>query len=679
MVQDHVNKNARTIAYSIFRTDNEGITRAESRHQLEYYMRDGEGNFLHPNAARYFLYKSLQTLRSMNQMAENDVMENEAVFKRFETLFDDDETENSVETVETIAQRSKMTLSERMLKKFSADQTDFLTEYNNCIAAIDAYRVNAIFKAVYEEGIKYIKTMCESFHKFYKSFDGKMVDIARQRSLLESKYNNMEGMPASYVCASEKCLKKMVEKMPYDGGTVEIDSELAEAIYTRIHAYSQIEVKNENDHYFSAIFDEDILDYFRKQLMELYASEIDLDIIEAIEKEARYVEGIFEDSKIRAYVVRTFNAAKVLAEPFIERPLGVETDPINSCAYNDGLDPKDDSPKSALIQAELKDFGGTSDSDVPKNMILFYKSFYGLRANQLSKFAPPQQSETNKRVGGDYYKAYFELVSKIHPVASKSKVITPHIDRWWHTVAMMPDLDEENQRKQEYDMYAALFWGLVGGHIDMYETGYKQFTYRLKVEDVDGDNDSSTLYVSNGTACDKLYEVLDAISIYPALVENILGRVDSSLEAEVNDNESIENSILMKGLNKFRIREYALGNDNLVRSVFDIPLLLKKSMTSKNYDEEKVIEVLKVEISEIKKYVSRFCNEKEYPEVAGRIIYDQFERFLQSLEIEKEKWRDVYHDYLFTRTYIIVAKALEELGMKEFAQEVRSKGDELSR
>lgn len=679
MVQDHVNKNARTIAYSIFRADSENITRAESKHQLEYYMRDEEGNFLHPNAARYFLYMTLKTLRGMNQAMANEVKKNENEFKKFEKMFDDPDSDDKIETVETIAQRSKMTMSEKMFKKFSADQTDFITAYNNCITAIEAYKVNAIYKAVYEEGIKYVKNMCESFHKFYKSFDGKMVDIERQRKLLESKYNNREGMPASYVCASEKCLKKMVEKMPYDGGTVEIDSALAEAIYTKIHAYSRIEVKNESEHYFSSIFDESILDYFRKQLMELYAPEIDIDIIEAIEREARYEQDIFEDSKIRAYVVKTFNAAKILAEPFIERPMGVETEPLHSCAYNDELDPEDDSPKSMLIRSELKDFGGVDDADVPKNMILFYKSFYGLRANQLSKFAPPQQSETNKRVGGDYYKAYFELVSKIHPVASKSKVITPHIDRWWHTVAMMPDLDDENQRRQEYGIYAALFWGLVGGHIDMYETGYKQFTYRLKVEDVDVDNDSSTLYVSNGTACDKLYEVLDAISIYPTLVENILGRVESTLDAEVNDNESMENSILVKALEKFRVREYPLGDDNLVRSVFDVPLLLKKSMTSKNYDEEKVIEVLKAEINEIKKYISKFCNEKEYPEVAGRIIYEQFEKFLQSLEVEKEKMRDVYHDYLFTRTYIIVAKALEDLGMKEFAREVRNKGDELSK
>ena len=34
------------------------------------------------------------------------------------------------------------------------------------------------------------------------------------------------------------------------------------------------------------------------------------------------------------------------------------------------------------------------------------------------------------------------------------------------------------------------------------------------------------MIVSNGTECDKLYEVLDAIAIYPELVERILERIE---------------------------------------------------------------------------------------------------------------------------------------------------------
>lgn len=60
-------------------------------------------------------------------------------------------------------------------------------------------------------------------------------------------------------------------------------------------------------------------------------------------------------------------------------------------------------------------------------MIMFYQSIYGLRANKLSKFSPGCAAEG--RSDGEYYKAYYEVVSQIKPKSDKTPVITPHIDR----------------------------------------------------------------------------------------------------------------------------------------------------------------------------------------------------------------------------------------------------------
>ena len=73
-----------------------------------------------------------------------------------------------------------------------------------------------------------------------------------------------------------------------------------------------------------------------------------------------------------------------LSNPFIERPLGEQKAPIAACTYSKELDPKDDSPRSMLIAKELGNYGGTPDEDIPLNMIMFYQSIYGLRANKLS-------------------------------------------------------------------------------------------------------------------------------------------------------------------------------------------------------------------------------------------------------------------------------------------------------
>ena len=210
---------------------------------------------------------------------------------------------------------------------------------------------------------------------------------------------------------------------------------------------------------------------------------------------------------------------------------------------------------------------------------MFYKSFYGLRANDLSKFAPGEKTDTYTRPDGEYYKAYFELVTKIHPETHRSKVITPHIDRWWHNVSMMPDLDERNQQRQEYQVYAAFFWGMLNKHIQLLDDGNSNRPiYRLSsrlVKDIGEYSDNNNvLVVSNSTPCDNLYEVIDALSIYPALVNKIIENTEKTIKKEVDTSASPETGMLVKSLSEFKIREFPVDPNckNDVRSIFDLPI-----------------------------------------------------------------------------------------------------------
>ena len=56
LAQKHKEDAARNIAYTIFKAKNDTATTDKQPHQLETYLRDEEGNFIHPNAVRYFLY-----------------------------------------------------------------------------------------------------------------------------------------------------------------------------------------------------------------------------------------------------------------------------------------------------------------------------------------------------------------------------------------------------------------------------------------------------------------------------------------------------------------------------------------------------------------------------------------------------------------------------------------------
>ena len=677
----NVEDTAYTVAYTLFKSENDAVLSEKLPHQMETYLRDGRsGEFIHPNAIRYFLYNLNQLFLDYKQFVDNKCSDAEDFFKNFESNnFDDKATEDVIETVNDLARTKKIGIADKIRKRVSVDQEDLINAYNRYLATVDEYRVNAVMRVVLQEGLEYISELSKAFEVFFNSLRDKIATIDRQIKDIENRYDYVKGTAKRYVCASSDCLKKMLDDMPYTGSFVNIGGKLSEDIYSRIRKYAMMRNKPDpesSDDYFREIFDKGIMEYFRKSLMESYSGAVDMDIIDAIEKEAEYQEGILYNEEKQLYVKRVFDESKILAAPFIERPIGEEKSPINSCAYNDQLNPRDDSPRSMIINSELRNFGGEEDSDIPKNTIFFYKSFYGLRATDLSKFAPKEVTDTFTRSEGEYYRAYFDLIERIHPASDKSKVITPHIDKWWHNISKMPDLDDENQKRQEDAIYRAMFWGMIGNFVELIQSDDEDRIYRLRVDDLDLEGESSQLIVSNGTPCDKLYEILDAFSIYPALVKKVNEKVDFMIAQDIEFNYEIAESKMVEWLGEFRLKEYPL-QENAVRSIFDLPLLIKRNMPKELYYEERIIKILRVEMNEIIKYAEAICIEKEARIEAAKIIKAQFDLFLRDIELEKEEYKKFYGDILFDRFSTIVRKTLEGLGARKEAADVKNRTDAL--
>ena len=236
----------------------------------------------------------------------------------------------------------------------------------------------------------------------------------------------------------------------------------------------------------------------------------------------------------------------------------------------------------------------------------------------------------------------------------------------------MPDLDEDNQKKQEYEMYASFFWAMANRYVYLSEEGSDVRIYKLRNILLDMDDDS--LIVSNGTECDKLYEVLDAIAIYPELIQKILSEVETLTINDVNENNALEDGMLFSALRTFRIEEPGVGPENAPSyNIFDLPMLMKKSATTDTYYEANVIEMLRVELEEIKKYLSNFCSVKELPEVAGKVIMDQFERHLESVALESQVHPTIYRESLFDKTCDTITNALIGLGLRKEARQIQEK------
>jgi hypothetical protein len=699
MVERFAEETSGIIAYSIFRADEDEDITETQEFQIEHYFKNNN-EFIHPNAIRFFLYNVLDLLKKKKEKVKADnktsVDEFDAFEKRTESGGDEERSNDNIMSVRiTKFDEVKAQFTGKGPSELEDFKDEILTNFDNA----KEYKKSAVLEKVYEEAIDYVKDICVAFESFFKSFGSEIEAVNKRVSVIEKKHNSDKGLAARYVCASETCLKKMLENTPYTDGFNVIDGELSKRIYNRIREYAVNPHAKDNDQFFHGVFENGIIGFFRDSVERLYGTQVNMDIITAIEKEAEYEKKIFDAKEAEIYVKHVFDESKVLASPFIEKPLGEEREPIKACAYNNKLNPKDDSPRAILIDSQLKNFGGEEDEDIPLNRILFYKSFYGLRANDLSKFAPAKvkklERDTDERSEGEYFKAYYELVSKVHPEAHKSKVITPHIDRWWHNVSMMPDLDDENQEKQEHNIYAAFFWAMLSQQINRLEDGNnKRPTYRLSNRLIKGmgkygDSDNK-LTVSNSTPCDNLYEVIDALSIYPALVNSILDYTNEQISKEVDSNfrldcenineliksgNSADAGMLVDGLSRFEIAEYPfiVNGESVSRSVFDLPILVKKSVPTEQFFEDKVLKVLDVTLSEIKRYVMCFCNEIEAAPVIALIISKQFDKYIDFINSEKKVWPKVVNDVLFMDTCEKICNYLEELGIDAEVKKIKAK------
>lgn len=667
----------RNIAYSLFK-ELKDYTRTSQKYRIEYWMhqnQDGEA-FIHPNAVRYFLYNALSELRTRASEKNDKVKEIETFWANFEKkTFDLADTADHVETESEYYEASH--LNDDRLKRFlhrgviAESQANLTNSFNNLFRLTNDYWDAYVSYQVYSSAIEYISALCAAFHDFYDVLDRSISRIDKEIEQLEGKYKATPGEALRYVCADEQCLRGLASDIVNLNSSLDLPDTLTRTIYHKMKVYALSEQKPDAEDYFTNTFKDSVIKYLEGEIVAHYSSVVDMDIISALEKEAHYhnPETVYELDDERLYAKHVIESTEILAKPFIESPVGKEARVIPACAYNPCLAEADYPGRKAFVAQNLKDGGGVEDEGIEKNMILFYQAVYDIRANELSKFAPPKKADTHERPGGEYYKAYYELIQKIHPATYKSKAITPHIDRWWHVISKLPDLDEGSQEEQELRICKAFFWGMLGKYIEL----RKEDSFNVKyypnevLLDLKAGEGSEFLLVSNGTPCDHLYEVLDSFTIYPELVSLVIDKTTTRIEGDLYRKISLEKSYLFKLLGEFTIPEYSFkkNGENAIRSVFELPMLMKRSVPAQEYYEAEVIQLFDTILKELEAYLSLFCSKKDLPGVYSKLLQEQFVLFIENTKLESDGSNEVYSDSLFNHICKTVVKVLDDMNMGE--------------
>lgn len=623
------------IAYSLFQADNAGSTKDSYPHQLETYLRDKLTNtFVHPVAARYFLYQTKIALEGEKARIQTELDKTKAFFDNFEkSTFDNPDTDE-LESPEQFANRKK-SLREKLRKKPGPDLEEVMEKLQNYIKRTDDYREQTIFVKVLDEAIKYVNGMADSFEKLFTNLDGNLKGLNTKIQLHLVKYDNLKGTTTRYVLANSTSLEVMYRSMPYTGGVLSLDSELSEGIYRKVREYYML--TDEKDiNYFQDLYTGSILGYFQDDVDKRHGAQIQFDIIEALEREYRATTHQYDDGKAQHYVIDEIEKAKLLAAPFLEAPLGEERHPITACAYNPSIEGESDPKRRALVAEHLGNYGGQPDPEISPQEILFYNAIYGIRASDLSKYSP-ERLGTDKRPAGAYFSAYYELVSHIHPSVSETRVITPHIDRRWHTVAALPDLDDGYQAQQFYDINRAFFSGLVLKIIAWDKVYEGQHLYRYSPHK----GLDQHFVVSNGSPCDQFYEVLDALMIDPVAVRDVNEAAQHQIETfiEQTPGARFAKSPLFEGINNGidlrQLSQEVPSMSGRKATIFDIPAFYASSVPPSEYSDGRLRQLSDDIFTYLLEEIRRIEDPSEVRPELERLLDSQLDIFMANVSAYK--------------------------------------------
>lgn len=753
-------KNAESLAsnlvYSLFK-DNGDYTKTNDAFRMECWLhRDNDSTtFLHPNATRFFLYNLINDLKveEANQRKKADgIVDYWENFDKQTFKSEDDESKKGEEA--TSVSPNDYYVEHHLDANNAIDQfihrndiagakENLRKSFNTYKTKIDSYWINYVQAEVFKAAIEYAESLSEAFHGFYSVLNKtiKKLDISIEK--MKEKYEYKPGEALRYVCANKECLEGLQQEIINKNSGFDTPAELNRKLFNRMKTYAIADKKPDEESYFIETFNSSIVGYYENEVMNQYKSVVDMDVISAMEKEATYLhpKDFFNTEGQQLYASRLIQSMEMLAKPFIESPIGKEPRIIPSCAYNPDLSNPEiaDFPgRKQFVARYLKDAGGEPDYSIDRNMILFYQAVYDLRANELSKFSPARKEETYSSPDGDYYKAYYELINQINPDTAKSKVITPHIDKWWHIIDKLPDLDEKSQEMQEKRINAAFFWGIIGQYLQWRPAAQGQRVYLLDANKFKkSENDEITqkmafdtvsfddqLIVSNGTPCDHIYEILDSFTIYPALVTAVLGQSKKNTDMDLYDKLPLRKSYLYSCMDSFVMEEFELGSadnpdrkklnatidiirqeliadevedstllDQIVkdielgekikdrRSIFEIPVIMKASVPAEKYFEKSVKTMLASMFDVIRDYMHRFCSEKEFYAEYKDLLITQFSRFLVNISRTADGFpiREIYQDTLFIFICGLVQSEFESLGYRDIGKIVGNLMNKLSR
>ncbi|NLO39378.1 MAG: hypothetical protein GX115_07920, partial [Ruminiclostridium sp.] len=369
-------ESARSIAYTLFYSDM-GLKSGKEEHKLEYWLKNETGEMIHPNSARFFLYNLLPILKENRNMYHNAVQRAETSWNSFERGFDDPNTENVIESAETRIHKDIKKGSNAIALYLNNDKREeILEKFRAFHSTTKDYRVKAVLCEVYSTAIVYVQSLIESYEHFFVALAQNVKKLDGRIEQIYHKYNQSKGIATRYVCANSQCLDAMEHQLMYPGNAFDVPGRLCTGIYQQVKEQVMSTKKGikVGNNYYDELFNTVIICYWKDAVMSYYGSNVDMDVVQALYKEAEIMAGAVTPQAQQRYMLDVMDECRRLSRPFIESPRGEQPREIPTCTFHKSV------RESVPTQLQGKVFlNGVDNEDIAKSMMIFYSAIYGIR------------------------------------------------------------------------------------------------------------------------------------------------------------------------------------------------------------------------------------------------------------------------------------------------------------
>jgi hypothetical protein len=599
-------------------------------HQLNYWMINAHEP-VQPLAVRFILYQLAISLKKEIGTIQANVNNLQEQINNYDKIFDDPNTESKIETA---SDRIRAALKQGMIKKvFSANEFKLFTEEYMEHSSAQLSRLNELLREqlkleVFKVMQAHINSLSDDFKKYFDILLMLKNSLFKELQTEARRHDESDDKTVIYVLAKAGHKQKQWESVKGryidEGIPPVVSKQVYMGIFLRL-------CKRYRGVYTSEMQEETIRSEFERNVQQWCLNKLKTDeslnisVFEALGLEAQY-EGI-DENKIDSYKKDKITSLNTLTRAFI---LSYDNDKLAQIAAW-GVHPEIRNFFSEAFIAETFQSEQIEDDAFSRYEIVKQKLIYGLKAENLLKFREPE---------GRYYKAYARVINK---VLGNPNIPTPHLDKRWHLPAYLPSLTEEGIRGDKEKINRAFVLGLASGSLkQLNDHGGRAWFYY---------GDTSGMQMIN-IAPDKPagkhpYQLYEALSHNPAIVDKVLHRYHGDREKEMAEKSDIQEHSFIKNCDK-------IGIDGKDINLFQLILSYPDFKAGEEKLTKESLELLETACKELFEYFEFVIGKHKSNEVKR-----QYLAYSKKLLQESLNYQEAEEDSIVKQQWNIILKKFE--------------------